>query len=247
MSSKSNDGDDSKRPRESNLDNSIVNATNTDVLTESLTSEDCVAILYSFMKKLEEMKKVFQMCESTKDSQTKGKSQLKSFRESIDFINHKFDEYEREQQEKEKIIDSIKSDMVSMNEKIEKLEWIVDRQEQYSCRNCLLLHGITESECENTDDLVLEILNEKMHVDLTFSDLDRTHLIGRKKASSNKSRPVIIKFVSYNTRKRTFHYRKSNGQENGNFLKEAREKYCKILYKDGKDNKVKLYYDHLSI
>ena len=54
LSSKSNDGDDSKRPREKSLDESIVNATNTDVFAESLKSEDCVASLYSCMKKLEE-------------------------------------------------------------------------------------------------------------------------------------------------------------------------------------------------
>ena len=70
-------GEDSKRARESSLDESIANATNTGVLTESLKSEDCVAILYNYMKKLEEeMKKVLQMCEKTKDSQIKGESQL---------------------------------------------------------------------------------------------------------------------------------------------------------------------------
>ena len=40
-----------------------------------------------------------------------------------------------------------------------------------------------------------------MHIDLTPSDIDRTHRIGQRKASSKKSRAVIIKFVSYNTRK----------------------------------------------
>ena len=95
----------------------------------------------------------------------------------------------------------MKSDMVNMNEKIEKLERIVDRQEQYSRCNCLLLHGIAEGEREKTDDLVLGTLNEKMYVDLTPSDLDRTHRIGQKKASSDKPRAVILKFVSYNTRK----------------------------------------------
>ena len=69
LSTKSNDGDDSKRPRESSLDDSIANATNTDVFTESLKSDNCVAILYRCMEKLEEeMKKVLQMCEKTKDS-----------------------------------------------------------------------------------------------------------------------------------------------------------------------------------
>ena len=40
---------------------------------------------------------------------------------------------------------------------IEKLPEIGDRQKQYTCRDCFLLHGIAEVECENTDDLVLEI------------------------------------------------------------------------------------------
>ena len=48
----------------------------------------------------------------------------------------------------------MKSDMVNMYEKIVKMERIVDRQEQYSCRNCLLLQGIGEDERENTDDLI---------------------------------------------------------------------------------------------
>ena len=42
-----------QRDRESSLDDFMVNATSTDVFTESWKSEDCVAILYSYMKKLE--------------------------------------------------------------------------------------------------------------------------------------------------------------------------------------------------
>ena len=61
----------------------------------------------------------------------------------------------------------MKSDIVNMNEKIEKLDRIVGKQEQYSRRNCLLLHGLAERKRENTDNLVLETLNEKMHIDLT--------------------------------------------------------------------------------
>ena len=43
--------------------------------TKSLKSTDCIGILYSCMKKLEEeMKKVLQICEKTKDSQIKSES-----------------------------------------------------------------------------------------------------------------------------------------------------------------------------
>ena len=54
LSRKSNDEVDSKRPTVSSLDESILNSTNTDVFNESLKSEDCVVILYGYMKRLEE-------------------------------------------------------------------------------------------------------------------------------------------------------------------------------------------------
>ena len=68
------------------------------------------------MKKLEEeMKKFLQVCEKTKDSQIKGESQLNSLSEAMDFMTNKFEEYERERQENDKIIiDSTKNDMVNV-------------------------------------------------------------------------------------------------------------------------------------
>ena len=101
------------------------------------------------------MEKVLQMCRKTNDNQIKEKSQFKSLNKSIDFITNKSGKYEQERQEKHEFIDGMKIDMVNSNKNIEKLEEIVDRQGQYICWNCLLLHGIAKVECENTDDLVL--------------------------------------------------------------------------------------------
>ena len=50
LSSRSNDGHDSKRPRESSWDNSFASTNNTDDVTEPLKSVDSVAILHSYMK-----------------------------------------------------------------------------------------------------------------------------------------------------------------------------------------------------
>ena len=99
----------------------------------------------------------------------------------MDFMTDKFEECEQERQEKDKTVDSMKSDMVNMNKKIEKLERIADGQEQYPHRKCLLPHSIAEGKRENTNDLVLETFNKKMHVELTPSDLDRAHCIGQNK------------------------------------------------------------------
>ena len=76
----------------------------------------------------------------------------------------------------------MKTEMSVMNKKIEKLEQIVARQEQYSRRNCLFLHDIAENKDENTDNLILKTVDEKINIELSSSDLDRTHRTGRKKS-----------------------------------------------------------------
>ena len=55
-----------------------------------------------------------------------------------------------------------------------------NRQEQYLHQNCLLLCSIAENEGQNTDELVLKIVNEKMNIGLSRSNLERTHRIGKK-------------------------------------------------------------------
>ena len=72
------------------------------------------------------MEKVLQMRGKIKDSQIKGESHLNSLSKAMNFLTNKFDEYDRERQENKKIIDSVKSDKVNINEKIEKLERTVD-------------------------------------------------------------------------------------------------------------------------
>ena len=84
----------------------------------------------------------------------------------------------------------------------------MDRQEQYYRRNCLLTHGITEGIQENTDALALEIFREKLIIELTQRDLDRTHRIGKNDRSSNRPRPVVVKFIRYNDRKKVFSKKK---------------------------------------
>ena len=80
-------------------------------------------------------------------------------------------------------------------------------QEQYSRRNCLLIHGITEGKQE-TDDLAREVFREKLDIELTQIDLEQTHWIDKNDKRSNGPRPVIVKFIRYNDRKKIFSKKK---------------------------------------
>ena len=65
-----------------------------------------------------------------------------------------------------------------MSATIESLKSCLDRQQQYSRRNCLLIHGLLESKNENTDELVIDAIKEKMREEIKKNEIDRSHRIG---------------------------------------------------------------------
>ena len=75
----------------------------------------------------------------------------------------------------------------------------IDTMEQYS----LFGHGIPETKAD-TGEAVLQVFNGQLNVSVTPDCIDRSHRLGRQQPSSNKPRPIIVKFVSYETRRQVF-------------------------------------------
>ena len=91
-----------------------------------------------------------------------------------------------------------------------------DAQEQYSRRNCLLVHGIPEDQ-KSTTEAVLSVCNDKLGLKLTSSDIDRSHRLGYRsdkptasaatgagRSTPDKPRPIIVKLKDYETRRSIF-------------------------------------------
>ena len=123
-------------------------------------------------------------------------------------MSDKFDEFEKKKKEQKKVIAELRGEVSFLNEKLNCITEQVDRQEQYSSRNYLLIHGITGGNQENTDTLAIEIFKEELITKLTQRDLDRTRRIGKNDKSSNRPRPVIVKFIRCNDRKKVFSKKK---------------------------------------
>ena len=138
---------------------------------------------------------MFKMLEKTEDRQIKGECQLTDLTKGVKFITQKFDEHEKERREKDEIIATLQNELKSASMKVEDLEKKMERQEQYSRRNCILIHGLKEEKNESTDDRVLKLFREELNEDVLLADLDRTHRIGKKSDSSSKPRPVVKKFI----------------------------------------------------
>lgn len=76
----------------------------------------------------------------------------------------------------------------NLNNKIERLENRHDESEQYSRRNCLLLHGIPEANQEDPVNLALTLFKNKLHLSIGITDIDRAHRLGpiRQKIHNKK-------------------------------------------------------------
>ena len=89
----------------------------------------------------------------------------------------------------------------------------MERQEQYSRRNYILIHGSKEEKNESAYDRVLKLFREGMNEDVLLADLDRTHRLGGKKSLSSKPRSVIAKLARYNTREKVSESQKNSKEK----------------------------------
>lgn len=157
----------------------IVEALSVSIVDKLLESTDIIKNLISTLVKKEEFQEA--LC--------KGKQEVY---ESVSFdLQGSVDKFK-----------SLEEDNDKLKQTIAKLEDDLDTQHQYSRRNCILIHKVEESDDEVTDDLALKIFKENLNIEIPKSDLDRTHRIGRK--DGTKTRPIIVKFATYNRRSQVF-------------------------------------------
>ena len=182
LSDKSINEKEKKKARESSLDLSLSKETSddTDVFTKGIESPCCASILYDCLKNLElKVNEIYELSSSTKDAQIKGAKQLEDVNESIKFINEKSEEYEADRKKKEKEIADLKEELTSLKEKFFQVGKTLDRQEQYSRRNCLLVYGLEEKNNEDTDQEIINIVKNDLAEEITIHDIDRTHRLGK--------------------------------------------------------------------
>ena len=106
------------------------------VFDDILDDSDCRSNLCNCFKKLEtKVTEIFDLANIANENQDARK--LESLADAVDFIRNKFENYEAERQQKDEIIRSLRGQVSALVKR--------DIQEQYSRRNCLLIHGISEN------------------------------------------------------------------------------------------------------
>ena len=115
-------------------------------------------------------------------------------------MSAKFDDLEKEIKKKDEKINQLEKTIENLAEKQKSLSSEIDDLEQYSRRNCLVLHGVNESNDENTNEIIIKTFSEELGVEIKEDDLDRSHRLGKPKRKDNKPWPIIVKFARYAVR-----------------------------------------------
>lgn len=112
--------------------------------------------------------------------------------------------------------DQLKNANNALEKRLTVMENENDNLEQYSRRNTLRISGIPEETDEETDSIVLHLASN-LGVDLSDSDIDRSHRVGkfndRERADEaprarRRDRDIIVKFARYNARNKLYQKRK---------------------------------------
>ena len=233
------------KPREENPGDSMGLETD-DAFSQGLKSPECVKILFNCLQNLEtEMKSIKEISLAAKDWQIKRIEELNDMSKAINFINKKFEDFEKTLKEKEEEIKLLEKVNNYLNKRLEEMDAVADKQEQYSRRNCLLVHGIVEETVEDTDEKVINTLQQSMDETIKPEYIDRSHRLGKPKSSKNaKPRPIILKFVRYSTRDRIYRKKKKLKGTGISVTKSLTAKRMNMLEKAGEKYTFNNAFDH---
>ena len=72
----------------------------------------------------------------------------------------------------------------------------------------MLIHGLSETKTEDTDEMVLDVINSKLNIEMFQISIDRSHRLGKQKGPGQKLQAIIVKFTRYKERHHVFRNKK---------------------------------------
>lgn len=137
-------------------------------------------------------------------------SEMKKIREDIDAMKSvdkcKSDDLNKVSSIEERYVNfssNVLAYIKRISDEVASLSTRMDDMENYSRRNCLLIHGVPEVLHEHCEDTVIKLLALKNVATLDIRQVDRAHRLGTNR-NSQRPRPIIIKFIGYGPRSLVF-------------------------------------------
>ena len=102
----------------------------------------------------------------------------------------------------------LKSDDISLNYDHGKdLQFLIDRQEQYSRKNSIRIRGVREEMGEDIEKVTLETLKKELDLDMEHSEIDIVHRVGPR--DDNKPKSILVKFLCHKSKENVMRHTKN--------------------------------------
>lgn len=121
-------------------------------------------------------------------------------------IEKKFDKFEEKLNDVSKSIKALDDKINNNSEFCDSLKMKLEHTEQFLKKNSLRFYGLAEHEKEDTLNTVISFINSKLNIVCNVQDIDSAFRAG--KLVSNKSRCILVNFVSNVKRNEVFGVRK---------------------------------------
>ncbi|KAJ8246492.1 hypothetical protein GJAV_G00268420 [Gymnothorax javanicus] len=136
---------------------------------------------------------------------------VKAVKEAImeDVTQQVYESLHLDMEQLEKEIQYLSTQVKNLQRWLHEVDEEIDDQEQYSRRNCLIIHGSPEYPNEDTDATVSQFTKKELSIEIHSRDIDLSHRLAQpprpnsddsRKSGPPISRVAIVWFATYNMR-----------------------------------------------
>ena len=163
-------------------------------------SPDFSEILLRLEKKIEEGQ------ESIVENQNKMLARLSIIEKEIETFKEDIDNLKVKQSALEDKVISMSENIGTISDHGRDLQFLMDRQEQYSRKNSVRIKGVLERSGEDIEMVTIDTLKKELGLDFEKSDIDIVHRVGR--GHTDIPRSILVKFLSHKSKEKVMRAKK---------------------------------------
>ncbi|KAK3106950.1 hypothetical protein FSP39_003755 [Pinctada imbricata] len=134
------------------------------------------------------------------------KDAVQPLNDQIKQLTTKVDDNEKQIKKLSDENDKLRSELNIAFERVDRAEADIEELEQYGRRTSLRFHNVEVADTNNTDDEIVKLCKEKLQVDITPDDINRSHPIGRKNRHGKYQ--LICRFKNWKIKNKIYREKK---------------------------------------
>ena len=145
--------------------------------------------------------------ESILRNQTQIMNRLSSLESQMEKFKEEIDDLRTQTTNLKSTINSLSESVGNNYDHGKDLQFLVDRQEQYSRKNSIRITGVTEETGESIENKTISILKKEIDVDISSEEIEIVHRVGR--VHNGNPRSILVKFLSHKTKESVMRRKKN--------------------------------------